>query len=192
MTNPNKVILTDVDGVLLDWEYAFGVWMARNGFEAVVPNVYDMALKYDMEKAECKKLIRQFNESAWIEKLGPLRDAIKYVKKIHEECGYVFHVITSLSNDPYAQELRTKNLKNVFGDTIFEKFVYLDTGEDKDEALEPYRDSGCVWVEDKPENAMVGYNMGLNAILMGHDHNELQAGECARVNCWKDIYEMVK
>lgn len=27
-----KVILTDADGVLLDWEYAFDIWMQQHGF----------------------------------------------------------------------------------------------------------------------------------------------------------------
>ena len=192
MTNPNKVILTDVDGVLLDWEYAFDVWMERKGYDVMVSNVYDMAVKYDIEKSECKKLVRHFNESAWMEYLNPLRDSMKYVKKLHEECGYVFHVITSLSNDLYAQYLRTENLKNIFGDTVFEKFVYLDTGEDKDEALEAYWGTGCFWVEDKPENAILGNEKGLVAILMDHEHNRGQAEECTRVNSWKEIYEMAK
>jgi hypothetical protein len=28
----NKIILTDCDGVSLDWEYAFDVWMREHGF----------------------------------------------------------------------------------------------------------------------------------------------------------------
>jgi len=31
----NKIILTDADGVLLDWEYAFDVWMRTHGFNKV-------------------------------------------------------------------------------------------------------------------------------------------------------------
>jgi FMN phosphatase YigB (HAD superfamily) len=27
----DKLILTDVDGVLLNWEYAFNIWMQRHG-----------------------------------------------------------------------------------------------------------------------------------------------------------------
>ena len=28
-----KTLLVDADGVLLDWEYAFSVWMEQHGFE---------------------------------------------------------------------------------------------------------------------------------------------------------------
>lgn len=190
-----KVILVDCDGVLLDWEYAFDQWMMRHGYEVKQENehMYKMHLKYDIDKHEAKKMIRIFNESAWIRKLPPLRDAIKYVKKLHQDHGYVFHAITSLSNDQYAQHLRTKNLIELFGPTVFEKYTYLDTGADKDEALEEYRDTDCYWVEDKPENANLGDTVGLDAILMNHHHNvddELTDG-VTRVNNWKEIYEII-
>jgi len=187
----NKVILTDCDGVLLDWEYSFDYWMCRHGYNKVKQNVYDMAEAYDMPKAEIKRLIRMFNESASIRKLPPLRDSIKYMKKLHEEHGFVFHAITSLSNDQYAQHLRTKNLRELFGDTAFEKYVYLDTGADKDDELSVYKDTGCFWVEDKPENVDCGINLGLNGILMGHNFNADYSGNAVRVNNWKEIYELV-
>ena len=133
-----------------------------------------------------------FNESAAIRKLPPLRDAMKYVKKLHEEHGYIFHAITSLSNDQYAQHLRTKNLRELFGDTAFEKYVYLDTGADKDEELLPYKDSGCMWVEDKPENALVGLEMGLDSYLINHHHNaDFHNDDVTNVDNWKEIYELL-
>jgi len=116
----NKVILTDCDGVILDWLYAFDQWMARHGYTVVEEGQYQMELKYGLERAEAKRLVRMFNESAAIRKLPPLRDAIKYVRKLHEEHGYIFHAITSLSKDQYACHLRTKNLRELFGDTAFE------------------------------------------------------------------------
>jgi hypothetical protein len=101
-------------------------------------------------------------------------------------------VISSLSNDEYAHRLRTKNLIELFGPTVFESFVYLDTGADKDEALAPYADSGCLWIEDKPENAVVGWNLGLDSILMSHPHNvDFENPFVTRVNNWKEIYEML-
>lgn len=188
----NKVILVDCDGVLLDWEYAFDYWMKRHGYIKVNSDVYDMALAYDMPKAEIKRLIRMFNESAAIRKLPPLRDAMKYVKKLHEEHGFIFHAITSLSTDQYAQHLRTKNLRELFGDTAFERYVYLDTGADKDEALAEYADTGCWWVEDKPENAMCGAKLGLNSVLMTHGHNaSFEHEDVTKVSSWKEIYEML-
>ena len=190
-----KTILVDCDGVLLDWEYAFHAWMTRHGYKVVegLENEYKVNERYGVDRAEGKRLTRMFNESAWIRKLPPLRDAIKYVKKLHEEHGYVFHAITSLSDDPYSQHLRTKNLIELFGPTVFERYVYLDTGADKDEALEEYRGTDCYWVEDKPENAEVGANVGLDAILVNHAHNmDIPVSEgVTRVLNWKEIYDII-
>src|SRR6056300_115124 len=181
----NKVILTDCDGVLFDWEYAYGRWMAKHGYKVVADGNYNMDIKYGISKDEAKKLCRMFNESAWIRKLPPLRDAIKYVKKLHEDHGFIFHAITSLSNDQYAQHLRTKNLRELFGETVFERYVYLDTGADKNEALAEYQDTECFWVEDKPENAVEGVKAGLNSILMTHGHNkDFEDENVTKVSSW--------
>jgi len=186
----DKVILVDCDGVLLDWMYSFHQWMNHHDFNIVKPEVYDIGEMFGIvDRVARKRLCRMFNESAQIRKLPPLRDAIKYVRKLHEEHGYVFHAITSLSNDEYAQHLRTKNLCELFGPTVFEKYIYLDTGADKDEALEFYRDSGCLWVEDKVENAEVGARLGLESVVMEHTYNK--DTDFPLMRNWKDIYEYV-
>lgn len=187
----DKVILVDCDGVLLDWEFAFDGWMAKHGYKIVKLGEYRMDIKYGLPKNECSRLIRMFNESAWIRKLPPLRDAIKYVKKLHSEHGYIFYCISSLSDDQYAQHLRTKNLIEMFGPSVFDKYVYLDTGADKDEALAPFADTGCFWVEDKIANCDLGIQLGLKGILMAHDHNVDYVGQGVRVQNWKEIYQII-
>jgi FMN phosphatase YigB (HAD superfamily) len=186
-----KVILTDCDGVLLDWEYGFDRWMCRHGYNSVMNDEYQMHIKYGIDRIEAKRLIRMFNESATIRKLSPFRDAIKYVRKLHEEHGYIFHAITSLSNDEYAQHLRTKNLCELFGPTVFEKYVYLDCGADKDDALEDYRDTGCFWIEDKASNCDTGISLGLRGMLVAHGHNADYVGLGVRVSNWKEIYNLI-
>ena len=187
-----KVILVDCDGVLLDWEYAFDVWMTRHGYERSEEGFSTYSIGDRYKTKDAKKMIRMFNESAAIGFLPPLRDAIHYVKKLHERHGYIFHAITSLSTDPNAQKLRTENLKRLFGETAFERYVYLDTGEDKDAELEVYKDTGCYWVEDKVINAKVGSALGLDSLLMTHDHNvKYDIENVRKVNNWKEIYDIV-
>jgi FMN phosphatase YigB (HAD superfamily) len=192
--NPNQLILVDCDGVLLNWEYAFAIWMEAHGFEKIPGGEfqYDIGERYNIPREQGKKLIKMFNESAAIGFLPPLRDAMYYVKRLHEEHGYVFHCITSLSTDINAQRLREMNLNKLFGDTVFEKVVCLETGADKNEALEEYRDSGCWWVEDKPENAEVGNSMGLKSILVEHGHNMAHYNKnIPIVKNWKEIFNLI-
>ena len=83
--NLDKLILVDADGVLLDWEYAFNIWMQEHGFEEVPGSKlsYEMDERYGIPKEQVRKLIRLFNESAAIGFLPALRDAMYYVKRLH-------------------------------------------------------------------------------------------------------------
>ena len=192
--NPQSLILVDADGVLLDWEWAFSVWMEQHGFVKTEGSqfIYDIGKRYGIDHEQGRKLIKIFNESAAIGFLPPLRDAMYYVKRLHEEHGYVFHCITSLSLDANAGKLREMNLRKLFGKTAFEKITCLETGADKDQALEPYRDSGCWWVEDKPENAEVGHKLGLRSILVEHGHNMNHVNEqIPVVKNWREIYAII-
>ena len=83
------------------------------------------------------------------------------------------------------------NLENLFGTTVFEKIICLDTGADKDQALEPYRDTGLYWIEDKPENADIGYQLGLSSILMEHGHNVDHVCPYPKVKNWREIYAII-
>ena len=192
--NLNQLILVDCDGVLLDWEWAFNVWMQEHGFTEVEGSKlsYDMAIRYDIPKEQVRRLIKLFNESAAIGFLPALRDSVYYVKRLHEEHGYRFHCITSLSLDPNAQKLREMNLHKIYGATAFERIVCLDTGADKHEALEEYEGTGCWWVEDKPENALAGYQAGLRPILVEHGHNMNNDHPDIRLcKNWAEIFRLV-
>jgi FMN phosphatase YigB (HAD superfamily) len=188
------VILVDCDGVLLNWEYAFAIWMEQHGFEPVPGGAlnYKIGERYNISNNQGYKLIKMFNESAAIGFLPPLRDAMHYVKLLHERHGYVFHAITSLSLNLNAGKLREMNLCKLFGETVFEKVVCLDTGADKDEALEKYKDTGCFWVEDKPENAELGNKLGLSSILMEHGFNmHYYHNDIPVVKNWREIYDII-
>jgi len=186
-----KTILTDCDGVLLDWESAFHSWMAQHGYTLTNPSVYEMDIAYGIPRAESKRLVKIFNESAWMGFLPALRDARSGVARLVEH-GYRFVCITSLSLDEKARMLRISNLKNIFGKDVFLDVVCLDTGADKDDALEPYRDSGLWWVEDKTENAETGHKLGLKTVLIAHEHNNKPISEgIVRVNNWSEIAELI-
>ena len=192
-----KKILTDCDGVLLDWAYSFEKWMKFHFDMTVVDQTeYDIAKRYNTDDPNLSKdskfyVPRIFCNSSRIASLKPLRDSVKYVKKIYEEHGVTFDVVTSLSLDPETQKLRKYNLRKVYGDAI-DRIVCLDTGEDKDQALEEWRDSGRLWVEDKPENAVLGAEMGLQSILIDHPYNrDFSHPDVTRVKNWKEVYEMI-
>lgn len=193
-----KYILTDCDGVCLDWETAFMGWCKHNGMVPVEGHqlMYKVNERFGVSPEEGKRLTSQFNSSAAIGFLPPLRDAQWYIRKLHEQHGFKFVAVTSLHSDPYAQQLRTQNLKKLFGDA-FVDFHYLDCGADKDEILlelsHKYNGEyyGVPWIEDKPVNADVGASCGFSAILMEHGHNMDYEGPAEVVKNWEQIYQMM-
>lgn len=190
-----RTILTDCDGVLCNWEYAFCTWMEQHGYTQIENgnHYYNLSDRFAITKQEANEKVKIFNESAAIGFLPALRDAVFYVKRLHEEHGYEFHCITSLSLDPSAYKLRKMNLEKLFGPSVFTRLVCLDTGADKEEALREYEDSDLYWIEDKMENAFVGLQMGLRSILVEHGFNmydSIPVGMYKAVN-WKEIYEHI-
>ena len=190
----DKIILTDCDGVVLDWEEGFSVWMEHHGHNTVegYQYMYNIGDRYGVSKEQGSQMVKVFNESAAIGFLPPLRDAQYFVKKLHEQHQYKFIAITSLSLDPYAKELRERNLNKLFGDAFID-VVCLDTGADKDEILKEYgaKYPGNYWIEDKPENLNAGVDVGLNGILIEHGHNMDYTGTANIVKNWNEIYNLI-
>ena len=194
MINKNKIILTDCDGVCLDWEYGFHTWMETHGHKLVNKDLYSVAKQYDMDLDAAKRQVEIFNSSASMGFLPPLRDAQYYMKLLAEKLGYRFVAVTSLSNDESAQKLRTCNLKKLFGEDTFVEYHYLGCGDDKDEILLELSNKyeGSIWVEDKYINAEVGANVGFDALLMEHGHNLGYDGNVKVVRNWEEIYKYVE
>lgn len=185
----DKIILVDCDGVLLDWIHSFDLWMHDNGYPVKDASAYRAGDRYQLKNAY--QMIEWFNQSAMMGFLPPFRDAIHYVQKLHREHGYVFHCITSMTDNRYAQKLRVMNLEKLFGETVFEKYVFLSCGANKVAALNDYKNTNCFWIEDKSSNADDGLTAGLDSVLLAHDHNTDYKGNATRVKNWQEIYNLV-
>ncbi len=193
-----KKIITDCDGVLLDWSYSFEKWMKFHfNLEPIHRTMYDIQERYGPDAPIGKNtdmfyLPRVFCNSSRIGSLKPQGDAVKYIKKLYEELGITLDVVTSLSLDPETVKLRKHNLEKHFGNAI-DRIITLDTGADKDGALDEWRDTEVIWVEDKPENAMEGVKMGMDVFLIDASYNRDwdEPSEVKRVQGWREIYDYV-
>ena len=204
MQTSNRIILTDVDGVLLEWEHHFTKWMlqrtlfdekgARYHPYRLLPNkenTYEMAERFGLTVTEIRKEIREFNRSAWMGTQRPMLESQTWVKLLAAE-GWTFIPITSQTSDIPAQELRKRRLGELFGDHVFTNYHILGTGADKDGALAEFHNTGLYWVEDKPKNAVAGLKYGLKPILIDHPYNQdFDHPEVIRVSNWQDIHKIV-
>ena len=204
MPTSNRIILTDVDGVLLEWEHHFTKWMLQKSYfdeqgnryypHKLLPNKqneYEMANRFGVSKKEIRALIREFNRSAWMGTQRPIEESQTWVKLLAAE-GWTFIPITSQTSDIPAQELRKRRLGELFGDHVFTNYHILGTGADKDSALAEFHGTGLYWIEDKPHNAVAGLKYGLNPILIDHQYNrDFSHPDVQRVSNWKQIHEIL-
>lgn len=188
----HKIILTDCDGVLLDWELSFARWIARQGyhFNPAHDGEYSIHDRYGVPRGQDTDIIGDFNHSSDFEYLEPWRDAVEYVKKLAGE-GWRFVVITTAGSHPSTYGLRLNNLENVFGKDVVQSLHILPLHGDKGVELIKYKDSGLYWLEDKPSNADLGLKYGLKPLLMTAPYNLSYNGAVPRVNNWQEIYSIV-
>ena len=204
MPTSNRIILTDVDGVLLEWEHHFTKWMLqRTLFDergsryypySLLPdkqNTYEMAERFGLTIKEIRKEIREFNRSAWMGTQRPMPDSQTWVKLLYAE-GWTFIPITSQTSDKPAQELRKRRLGELFGKQVFSNYHILGTGADKDSALAEFHNTGLYWIEDKPKNALAGLRYGLKVLLIDHAYNQdFNHPEITRVNNWEEVHKII-
>lgn len=169
--NKEKIILTDCDGVLLNWNSEFDRFMADMGFPRL-PNTqsdYGISTRHGISHRQADEFVREFNESRRIADLKPFADSVENVA-ILANLGFRFIVVTSLSDHPDSQEYRARNLKDVFGD-VFSGIHCLELGANKATALLSWEESGFFWIEDHMRQAEAGHEAGLRPILINHPYN---------------------
>lgn len=188
----DNVIVTDYDGVCAYWEHGFHMWMVSKGYTVTRNGFYNVEDKYGISKEEADHLAEAFNESAALRRLPPVKDAIKYIRKLHEEHGYVFHCITAIPNTRDMYEARMENIENLFGKTAFERLTLCGHSGNKKELLKEYANTESYWIEDLHKNLKYGVDLGMRGILMDRHYNQHNEDfYYTRVHNWKEIYEQI-
>ena len=193
--NKDKIILTDADGVLVNWNDGFDKFMSSKGFTRI-PNTdkdYAISARYGVSNHQGMEFVKEFNESRKIADLEAFADSVEYVIKLANR-GFRFIVVTSLSDHPDAHEYRTTNLHNLFGD-VFDEINCITMGANKAEILTRWIDSEYFWIEDHMRQAEAGHEAGLKPILISHPYNDHYQNDLfpkvSFKSPWEDIYKMV-
>jgi beta-phosphoglucomutase-like phosphatase (HAD superfamily) len=197
--NHDKVILTDADGCLFNWNCTFNQFMQERGYK-IVPGEeenYSVRERFGLSSGVKMNFIKEFNHSDRIRSLPPHADAKEYVAKLNSE-GYKFIVVTSLSEKPSAHEYRTHNLREHFGDAIIGLHC-LRIGVHKADKLAQWKDTNMFWIEDHVSNAVAGAQLGLRSIVIDHVYNKkydvddhMLYARTSEETPWADIYEIIK
>ena len=197
-----KILLTDIDGVVLDWVKHFEAYLDRYypDNKLANPKEFDLNLRYtDLkpmsesmgeENDFMRDVVKNFNTTAWIGYLEPFRDAKDVLPKF-KDAGYKIIACTSMGTDPYSKALRKMNLEQHFPG-VFDQIDIIPFAEPKGNWLKYYRDSGAYWIEDKWSNALAGADVGLNTLIMKHEYNAyMKDNRIRHVDNWQQIYSIV-
>ncbi len=191
----NKLILTDCDGVLCNWNNSFEEFMGTKGHYVVAgtEHEYNLSERYNITSRQAMLYVKEFNEGPGIEHLEPFADSVHYIAEL-AKLGFRFTVITSISRHPEAAVRRTNNLKNIFGD-VFDEIHCIDQGASKADILLNWGDTGYFWIEDHMRQAEAGHEAGLKTVLIRHPYNEHYSTDLFPTvsfeNPWKEIYALV-
>lgn len=191
-----KIILTDADGVLLDWNTAFDKFMSSKGHPRVpeTENEYKISTRHNITIHQATNYIKEFNESPSVGHLSPFADSVEHVRLL-SELGFRFIVVTSISSHPNAKIYRTNNLVDLFGD-VFDDIHCIEQGASKAAILMNWADTGYFWIEDHMRQAEAGYEAGLRTILINHPYNHHYRTDLFPTvsvdTPWNEIFNMVR
>ena len=190
-----RLILTDCDGTILDWNKAFEEFMYKKGYPKVpdTDQDYSIVVRHKVSTQQTNEFITEFNESSQIKTLEPFADSAEYIKKLSDK-GFKFIAITSVGNLPQIHRDRTQNLKKLFGD-VFNEIHCLEMNTCKQDALTKWANTNYFWIEDHRNQAEAGRRVGLKPILINHPYNLNYMDDLfPKVSCetpWKEIYEII-
>ena len=180
-----KILLTDIDGVVLDWQKHFNKYLDHYypREELFDPTVF-------AQGERTGKIIKEFNNSAWIGFLEPWKDSVEVLTELNH-MGWKIYGCTSMGTDQYANALRKKNIETLMPD-VFAQLEIIPFMQPKGNWLAPWKGSGAVWVEDKWSNAIIGADMGIKTFLMKQSYNSKQDYQgVEKVDNWRQIYNKV-
>ncbi len=189
-----KLILTDIDGVVLQWGNAFGLYVKEIGLvnpDHEIQQFYDVAELLNITEEEANKLVLQFHDSEYFKHLTPYSDAVTYLHKLARE-GYRFIAISAVGDTEHIYQSRLDNLNKYFFH-VFEDLHIVSPRTSKIPYLSKY--SNAIWIEDSLEHAKSGVEVGHTSLFMdrGDDlRNQKAEPPIITVESWQDVYNYLK
>lgn len=190
-----KIILTDCDGVLLNWNKGFETFMTQRGFPRILGTAeeYSISKRHGINSHLAIDFVKEFNESALVGNLEPFADSVQYVNKLADK-GFRFIVVTSISDHPNSKIYRTENLEMIFG-KVFDDIHCITMGASKANILLNWVGSEFFWIEDHMRQAEAGHEAGLKTVLINHPYNNHYDTDLFPMvsyeTPWKEIYRLV-
>jgi len=194
-------IITDVDGVLLDWFNGFERWIVDvKGIKPLhdtTPSKYALTDKYPLTSKEIVDYIAEFNSSEYFSQLKPVDGSIEFLSMLLLDKTKNIVWLSSGATEGKEEEcfdMRAKNLKECFG--VDMPGTLLPMSAKKDECLKKYKEEfgyDMVFIEDSLDHAKTAIKLGIKTILLGYSYNTTHYSSklLYKAKNWSEIYSAV-
>jgi FMN phosphatase YigB (HAD superfamily) len=191
-----KLLLVDVDGVLLDWIGGFATWIRKYQFSDHSQYKFATTGVKLLEDGPIPKeivtnYIKLFNSSLEFGYLNAIEGAKKGLNHLYKK-EWEIVTLSSFSDDELAFAAREDNIHDHFGH-VFSDCDHLPLDASKKASLQYYRDTYpdhlILFIDDSPQHVIDALEVGIDAKLFVRPHNNQH--DLVRdygVN-WNDIVE---
>lgn len=189
-----RILLTDVDEVLLQWMVEFKQFLINNKYSTVssFPSTWALHdwILHDgspLTENETRKLILQFNHSDQFQSLKPY-DHAKETLSFLKEFGFHIVAISSCTDDHDVFTKRKFNLDTNFPGLI-DNLICLPLGSPKIDVLTKFPQS--IWIDDNIHNVQDGIKLNHFSFLMKRPWNNEPDDDIPFFSSWIDIKNFV-
>lgn len=155
-----NIILTDIDGVAIQWQSGLAYFAHKFGIktDVIIDMISDEKFRtadkiFQTDEATGKQLIEKYNNSDFIRYLAAYRDALKVINELKKD--YDFVAVTALGNSIDAKLNRQFNLNALFPGA-FQEILMCGHTESKDallvQAKEKYGSRIVCYIDDLPSH----------------------------------------
>lgn len=186
----NKLLLTDLDDCVFQWSEHFRkVFYEDTGHEASAFHHHESIAYGHLDFNYLNKVITEFNDSDHFENLVPIRNSVDILPKLKEN-GWTIVGITACGTGDNVKNRRWKNVKSVFGDSLFSDIKFIEYFQCKSIYLKDYQNG--VFVDDNVGHTETAAKLGHTSIIINRSfRDDFSHPEILCLNDWDEIYKEI-
>lgn len=188
----SKIVLTDVDGVLLRWADAFGDFVRGSLGLSVGGRLQEhpsVEAWLGIDSAEASRIVNAFHDEAgWISRLPPYEDAVEAVRSLAAD-GWRFVAVSACGRSPKMLSARAANLESCFG-PVFDALLPVGLLDGKEEHLSAFAPTW--WIDDSRRHVHAGARSGHAAVHLDRSAAAPAEGCPFVAPCWRGIEAWIR
>jgi FMN phosphatase YigB (HAD superfamily) len=190
--NELPVLITDIDGVALNWVQGFSKYLHYKMLQKIKswnPSQFNSKECFPHFK-RFQQYVLEYQSMEFYKQLKPYEDALEAYKQI-KNLGFDIVALTSCGTEKDVVNNRLENIKNCF-DGIFSDVHILGLQQRKDQILNNYKNA--VFIDDQVNNVISGAKAGHTTFLLDKKYNKtlILPSSVTRIKNWDSVINYFK